>query len=160
LPLYQNNKRDIRRTTAIELGAMENYPEISPLFLNNGFISEPEDDEFLGTNLALTWRHEHITQIFHHLDQAYVQLAKNPRVKGERRNKINSLAGGLNPRITTEPPFLPPNIPKNWIKPSVMAEITPVEQKALDFLPPVDLGQAILFFKQQVSKPSSMDIQI
>ena len=63
-------KRDIRKTTAIELGLLNNTPQISLLFMDNGFMSEPEGEAGSEQNYVQLWHHGNVSTILHGLDEA------------------------------------------------------------------------------------------
>ena len=105
------------------------------------------------------WRDNHLVSLLHLLDEAYIQLAKNPKSRRERKAKINRLnpelqASDMPPDLPDEPE-IPRGIPGNWVSQAAKDKFSPMELKNQAFRPDLDLQPALNYLSPQLRRPSS-----
>ena len=151
-------KREIRKVAAIRLKIIEQFPQTSILFVDNGFMSEPEGGKDDEKSYVQLWRHKEVERLLHGLDEGYIQLGNTPKMKRERKVKVKSLEAAKPRGHSNEAPEIPPKVPINFILDSALNDLTEVEKNALELLPPVDLAKANDILGHMIKRPSQMEI--
>ena len=156
--VMKHSKKEIRKSTAIRLKLMDDTPQVSMLFIDNGFMSEPEGGDVEEKSYVQLWRHNDVGRFLHGLDEAYVQLGTTPKMKREWRAKIKSLEAAQPRPHPNQLPEIPQKVPSNFILDSALKDLAEVEKLALELLPAVDLTKANEQLHHMIKRPSQMEI--